>query len=119
MVSQIELVADKLKEKTVETTVFISQNMRSRNDWDNKKRLETLIRSSVIIVAPEDQEDDYWWIELALAQNSPIITNDKLRDWRARNPAKAKDLNERRVRFGIVKGNALLGPPFGELKPAG
>lgn len=119
MVSQIELVADKLKEKTVETTVFISQNMRSRNDWDNKKRLETLIRSSVIIVAPEDQEDDYWWIELALAQNSPIITNDKLRDWRARNPAKAKDLNERRVRFGIVKGNALLGPPFGELKAAG
>jgi len=119
MVTQIELMVDKLGEKNVETTVFISQNMRGRNNWDNKKRLETLIQSGVIIIAPEDQEDDYWWIELAFAQDSLIITNDKLRDWRARNPAKAKDLNKRRVRFGIVKGKALLGPPFGELKPAG
>jgi len=38
-----------------------------------------------------------------------------MRDWRAKNPKIAKNINKRRVGFDIQGENVVLGPPLGEV----
>ena len=98
-----------------ETTIFISHAMKNRDDWDDKKKLLDMISKKEIKIANADQNDDYWWISFARKENALIITNDKMRDWRAKNPKLAKDINKRRVGFDIQGKNIVLGPPLGEV----
>lgn len=98
-----------------ETTIFISHAMKNRDDWDDKKKLLKMISENEIKVATADQNDDYWWISFAIKKNALIITNDKMRDWRAKNPKIAKEINKRRVGFDIQENTVVIGPPLGEV----
>lgn len=98
-----------------EATIFISHAMKNRDDWDDKEKLLEMISENEIKVATADQNDDYWWISFAIKENALIVTNDKMRDWRAKNPKIAKDINKRRVGFDIQGDNVVLGPPLGEV----
>ncbi len=107
----------KMKEalKGKETTIFISHSMKNRDDWDDKEQLLDMISKKEIKIATANQNDDYWWISFAIKENALIITNDKMRDWRAKNPKIAKNINKRRVGFDIQGENVVLGPPLGEV----
>jgi hypothetical protein len=102
-----------LEEK--EVTIFISHVIKNRDDWDDKEKLLDMISKNEIKVVTADQNDDYWWISFAIKENALIITNDKMRDWRAKNPKIAKNINKRRVGFDIQGENVVLGPPLGEV----
>jgi hypothetical protein len=102
-----------LEEK--EVTIFISHAIKNRDDWDDKEKLLDMISKNEIKVVTADQNDDYWWISFAIKENALIITNDKMRDWRAKNPKIAKNINKRRVGFDIQGENVVLGPPLGEV----
>ncbi len=106
---------NELKGKQVE--IFISDNVKNGNygDWDDTKKLEKMISEKQITLAPPDFEDDYWWISFAFKTKGLMITNDKLDDWRMKNPEKIGEFWARRVTYSISRNDVVFGPPLGEL----
>ena len=106
---------NELKGKQVE--IFISDNIRKGNygNWDDAKKLEKMISNKQITLAPPDFEDDYWWISFAFKTKGLMITNDKLDDWRMKNPEKIGEFWARRVTYSISRNDVVFGPPLGEL----
>ena len=99
-VDNIVLIKDKLREMGFETIIIIA-DASLRHRIDDKKRFEELIDSGMISQAPAKTEADEFIIGFAKQKIGYIVTNDKLDDWRKKDPWVKENLDKVHIQFMI------------------
>jgi len=79
---------------------FVSAALR--HYIDDKEKLQNLINSGEVIETPAERYDDFFIIQTALEKKAFIVSNDRFKDWKERNPDKADAIDERRVGYTFV-----------------
>tara|TARA_B100000029_G_scaffold433746_1_gene446750 strand:+ start:832 stop:1776 length:945 start_codon:yes stop_codon:yes gene_type:complete len=112
-VRNLELMINELKSQGKEVTVLLAHFYKNKNTWDDKNKLKKLIKDKEITLVTSELDDDFWFISFAIKQNALLVTNDKLRDWKEKNPEQALDIDNRRVSYMIQQDTVILGEPLG------
>lgn len=100
IVNNIILIHDKLWEMGFETIIVIA-DASLRHKIDDKKRFEELIDGGMISQAPAKTEADEFILGFAKQKIGYIITNDKMDEWRRKDPWVKENLDKVHIQFMI------------------
>ncbi len=77
--------------------IFVSAKLK--HEIDNMDIVEKLQKEGSLIVTPAARDDDYFALKHAIDSDAWIISNDRYRNWQAKNKKLYKWLQERRITF--------------------
>lgn len=100
IVNNIVLIHDKLWEMGFETIIVIA-DASLRHKIDDKKRFEELIDGGMISQAPAKTEADDFILGFAKQKIGYIVTNDKMDEWRRKDPWVKENLGKVHIQFMI------------------
>ncbi|NJE47036.1 hypothetical protein E3E35_06380 [Thermococcus sp. GR7] len=103
LAKNIELVVEKLKELGYsEIYVFVDASLKYQ--VEDRGLLEKLIVSKIVKLMPAEVQADEYIIKYALDIDAYIISNDRYKEWRKKNPDLEEFIKTHRVTFTIHKG---------------
>ncbi|MFQ6126987.1 MAG: hypothetical protein ACE5R6_20620 [Candidatus Heimdallarchaeota archaeon] len=104
MLQRIRVKIEKLEAQQIE--IFVSSALKY--DIDDPEFFNKLLQKKKLVETPAGRSDDVFLISYALKKGGLIVTNDRFKDWKAKNPELADNLEELRVPFMMTSSGDIV-----------